>query len=48
MGGGWHTLYSSDGRHRGAVGGTLDANDKYRVFFGMDGQVGIMDLPRTS
>jgi len=45
VGGGWHTLFSSDTVGTGSHwAGTSSADDKYRVFFGMDGQLGIMDM----
>lgn len=45
IGGGWHTLYASDMSGTGSYwAGTSTANDKYRLFFGMDQQLGIQDL----
>jgi hypothetical protein len=45
IGGGWHTMYSSDTVGIGAKWtGTSTADGKYRAFFGMDGQLGIIDL----
>jgi hypothetical protein len=45
IGGGWHMLYASETVGIGARwAGTSTADDKYRAFFGMDGQLGIMDI----
>lgn len=45
IGGGWHMLYPSETAGTGAHwAGTSSADDKYRLFFGLDGQLGIMDL----
>lgn len=45
IGGGWHMLYASDTVGTGAHwAGTSSADEKYRAFFGVDGQLGIMDL----
>jgi hypothetical protein len=44
IGGGWHMLYSSETVGTGARwAGTSTADDKYRIFFGLDGQLVIMD-----
>ena len=45
VGGGWHMLYASENVGTGSHwAGTSSANDRYRAFFGMDGQLGIMDI----
>jgi hypothetical protein len=45
IGGGWHMLYTSETTGTGAKwAGTSSADAKYRLFFGLDGMLGIMDL----
>jgi hypothetical protein len=45
IGGGWHMLYASETAGTGSRwAGTSSADDRYRLFFDMDGQLGIMDI----
>jgi hypothetical protein len=45
IGGGWHMVYASELAGTGSKwAGTSSADSKYRLFWGRDGQVGIMDI----